>query len=156
MNELDPMMLQQAQLLGQRRAPTKAERREAERINLLIALLQVSGTALSSMLEGGEDYTDLGVTEFAQKVAKSILKYSESTQEDFDGDIAMRKIRNQLAAQLIYSDLRAGGAPSRGEADKLTKDMFAIATKLVNDAKDFAAEETKDESPTSSTLELPS
>ena len=142
MNEIDPALLQQAQLLGGRRTPTRAEQKEMERANIMMAHLQVSGTALSSLVEAGGS-SSLKSVRFAQSIAESILRKSEGTKDDFDGNVQLRKIRNQLAAQLIYSHLR--GSKTHGDSDEIVTGFFDIAATLVSDAKDFAEKEVNSE-----------
>jgi hypothetical protein len=154
MNEIDPRLINQAHLLGQRRTPTRAEQKEMERANIMLAHLQVTGTALSSLLEGGADYTNPEVVKFAQSVTEEVLKRSESTKDDFDGNVALRKVRNQLAAQLIYSDLRGGyGALNQEAAAKLVNSLFDTATEVAKDAEEFAEKEVNGERSTDSPAE---
>ena len=155
MNELDPTMLAQAQMLGgARRMPTKAEIRDAEHQGIMMAILSVAGTSFSSLLEGGYAGTFEECRGLSERVAEAILKKSEQTKEDFGEDIMKRKLRNQLGAQLTYSALR--GDTTIVTADELVNRTFESATKLVRSADEFATKELENAEDTSPTLTVPS
>jgi len=140
-NELDPAMLAQAQMLGQRRTPTMSEQRKMEQAQFMMAALQVSGTALSSFLEGGHgSFSDEDIA-FSIDVAEAILKLSEETKGDFEDNVMLRKLRNQLGAQLVYSAIRGGRANIYGfNATALVKTCFIAAKTLLNSADKFSKE----------------
>jgi hypothetical protein len=142
-NELDPAMLAQAQMLGQRRTPTMSEQRKIEQAQFMMAALQVSGTALSSFLEGGYGSFEDENIAFSIDVAKAILKLSEETKGDFEDNVMLRKLRNQLGAQLVYSAIRGGSCAdtySRDDATALVKTCFVAAKTLLNSADAFSKE----------------
>lgn len=149
-NELDPMAMAGAPILGQRRGPTKAEQKKMLHAQFMMAFLNVSGTAVSSMLEGGAD-ADQKTAEFAKEITKEILRVSEESKDEFD-DPMQRKLRNQLAAQLIYSDLRGDQTAT---AKECVKSCFKLATDLVLSAEAFADEGVDNEDFSDSSLVLP-
>jgi hypothetical protein len=144
MHELDPALIQQAQLLGQRRTPTKAEQREMEKANIILAAVQVGGTALSSLCENSDVSWPLRKrVQYAQDITHAILDRSEESKDDFDGNVQMRKLRNQLAAQLVYSRLR--GLTIFDDAKACVAECFEASTKILTDANVFAEKEVGDE-----------
>ena len=150
-NELDPMAMAGAPILGQRRGPTKAEQKKMLHAQFLMAFLNVSGTAISSMLESGAEANQASA-DFAKEVTKEILRISEASADEFD-DPTQRKLRNQLAAQLVFSDLRGG---NNADAKDLVKGCFKLATDLVLSAEAFADEGVDNEDVADSPLVLPS
>jgi len=155
MNQLDPALVQQAQLLGQRRTPTKAEMREMEKSQIMAATLQVGGTALGSFLEAGGDLQRSAT--YSQAIAKAILDKSEETKGDFEDDIRLRKARNQLAAQLVYSKARGDGIEVclQTPPNKLVEECFVVAATMIRDADAFAEKEVSREKDNSSPLLAP-
>jgi hypothetical protein len=152
MNQIDPRLLAQAQMLGgQRRTPTKAEMRQAEHQGIMMAILSVAGTSLSSLLEGGHVSDMAESKDFSLEVANEILNKSEQTKEDFGEDTMKRKLRNQLAAQLTYSTLRGAGGLIGG-ATQLVANAFESATSLVENADKFASKEVEGAEPNSSSI----
>lgn len=152
MNEIDPVLLQQAHLLGGgQRQPTKAEQLEMIKGQVMMAHLSVAGTALSSHLEAG-GAPDLQSVDFVNEVAQSILDTSEKGRDDFGANIALRKVRNQLAAQLVYSMIR--GLTTCPSATTIVDKAFKMATALTTHADEFATKEMENEGVDSSTVKL--
>jgi len=155
-NELDPAMLAQAQMLGQRRTPTKAEQRKMEEAQFMMAALQVSSTTLSSFLEGGHGRLEDDDVTFSIDVAKAILKFSEETKDDFEGNVMLRKLRNQLGAQLVYSAVRGGQAEIFSyDATALVMTCFDTAKTLLESADEFSKEAMNEEADSSSIIVVP-
>lgn len=156
LNELDPAMLAQAQMLGQRRTPTKAEQRKMDEAQFMMAALQVSGTALSSFLEGGHGKLETNNIKFSKEVAQAILKGAEETKGDFENNVMLRKLRNQLGAQLVYSAIRGGQADVFNfDANVLVQACFDAASDLLTSADEFSKEAMNEKAPNSSIILTP-
>jgi hypothetical protein len=138
-------MMQNAHVLGQPRMPTSAEVKQMEKDNTTLAVLQIAGTAVSSMLESGEPLGGDEAVDISLAIAKDLLNKSEQTKDDYGEKIGRRKIRNQLAAQLLYSTLR-GGADYRKD---LIDWSFDIASNLLTKAEQYAEDEAEKSAPTS-------
>lgn len=144
-NEIDPRLMENAHILGSRRTPTATEQKQMEKDAITMAVIQVSATALSSILEGGDPLRDEEVANVAIQVAKDLLEKSEETKDDFGEHIGKRKLRNQLAAQFIYSSLRGGQTYKSNVVHR----AFTAAAKLIEEAEAYAESESKKNSPTS-------
>lgn len=149
-NEIDPALLQNAHLVGQPRTPTASEVKQMNKEAIMLAVMQVAGTALSSLLESGPShyYDPVTNSDVVLEAAKALLKKSDETQNDFDGHIGKRKLRNQLAAQLVYSTLRGGEAYKQSVIDN----AFDAATKIIKGAESYANEEVEKTTPTSNII----
>lgn len=154
-NQMDPVMMQNAHVLGEPRMPTASEAKTMERNAITIAVMNIAGTALSSMLEYSDDPTNVQRVPCSINLAKAILDKSEATQNDYGEEVSKRKLRNQLAAQLIYSALRGGANPHPSE---LVDCSFDQASQILKEAEKYATEKTTDDDsppPSSDTIELP-
>lgn len=143
--EIDPRFLQNAHLLGQQRPPTAAEKKAMQKEAITMAVMQVAGTAFSSILESGPAGLNVAEAEISLRVAKDILKKSEQSKDDYGEQIGKRKLRNQLAAQLIYSTLRGGSNYLSSTVDK----AFDLATKIVDESEAYAENEIEEDAPSS-------
>lgn len=142
-NEIDPMLMQNAHILNTRRTPTASERKQMEREAVTMALMQVAGTALGSILESGEEplRNSDELAKLSLQIAKDLLNKSEESKEDFGEQVGKRKLRNQLAAQILYSSLR-GGQPYKLN---LIHRSFTIATSVIEGAEAHAEEMVEDD-----------
>ncbi len=149
LNELDPAMLAQAQMLGQQRTPTKTEQLKMREAQMMMAALQVSGTTLSSFLEGGHGRLEQDDIDFAVAVSKAVLTLSSQTKDE--ENVMLRKLRNQLGAQIVYSAVRGGkGEIFSYDATALVKAGFDAAASLLTSADEFSKEKVESEEATGS------
>jgi len=144
-NEIDPRMMGNVPIIGGQRMPTRAEEKQMEKDAITMAVLQVAGTALSSILESGPASVEDGDVSSAIQVATDLLKKSEETKGDYGDHIGKRKLRNQLAAQLIYSALRGGVVYKTN----LIHRAFNAASKILEKAEEYAENETVETTPIS-------
>lgn len=135
-NQLDPSMMHQAHLLGQQRMPTEAEKKAYEKNALTIAILNISATAQSALIEGKHGVD----TETCFELAKALLDKSEATKDDYK-DTQKRKMRNQLAAQFMYARCRGTGITSTPE--NIVEEAFSHANELFNMASAYAENEVE-------------
>ena len=137
MNELTPEMMAQAHMLdGKRRTPTKAELKQMQRGNIFAALTHIAGTTASTLIEAG--VTPAIATGRSLIIAKEMLSYAEKALEEEEWEIAqLRQLRNQMAAQLIYSALRANPGLDNIKA---IEQGYESATQIVKGAEKNAEE----------------
>lgn len=148
-NEIDPNLLNQAQLLGQRRQPTQAEQEQIHRESLTVAQFTLATNSLSSLLENPCDMPHDTAFDLAQKIAVIILDKSKASEEsdEFGKYPTKRKMRNQCAAQLIYASLRTKDVKL---AETYVDVCFSQANELIKKAEEYAEKEV----PSSSPIEL--
>ena len=145
--EIDPLLMQNAHLLGQQRTPTKAELHKMEKDAITMAILQVSTTALNAMLESGSHpLSGDDAANIALQVAKDLLSVSSERENDFEDNIQKRKIRNQIAAQLVYANLRGGIQYKKNSIHR----AFNAASKLIEESESYAETEMARDSSTNS------
>jgi len=148
-NSLPPEMLNQAHLIGQPRMRTESEEIEMMRNALTITVANITGTAYSAMLEVDGMLAGDKMQNDSLYLAKTLLQVSEDTKGDYE-ETGRRKMRNQLAAQLLFSSLRGGSSPT----ENLVRMSFSEATAIMARAEEYANEQIEKDKPTSDTIEL--
>ena len=151
-NQVDPNIYNQATILGQQQEPTADEIKTMERNALTIAAVNISGTAISSLLESNGAFSIEEASDISFSFAKSILDKSDETKDDYGDEVGKRKVRNQLAAQICFALLKGHppsfittDGPSYEGTKKYVDSAFKIASNMLERSQEYAIQKVDNE-----------